>query len=195
MQYVNMNKKLKNGGRKTTDGSMESLKAALLVKMSELYDDNDFLSIVKDLTERFKNDWDDQNGSILFELLTDMFYSSSQLYKDISKINFDLENMIYESKDGLGFETLPNGLAVLKILAGGDWELPVFFVIYFDGKKLRAYVPAYGNCYNADTKEAFGNNDQADEEFLRKQGVTNIDEVEANIGACLKDVMSRIEII
>lgn len=85
------------------------------------------------------------------------------LAKDI-KVSFDNENweMTQDSfgPEGLmGYHTLPNGLTFLGVAAGGDWEHPVFFCVYWDGKKLRAYVPTEGNPWNTTTKEAYGNNE------------------------------------
>ena len=57
----------------------------------------------------------------------------------------------------LGYCTLPNGFSFLGICGGGDWEVPVHFIIYWDGLELRAYVPKNGNFYNTDTKKAYGN--------------------------------------
>lgn len=62
----------------------------------------------------------------------------------------------------LGYHTLPNGLTFLGCYAGGDWETPVSFIIYWDGKKLRGYVPLEGNPWNTTTKEAYGNDEDAD---------------------------------
>jgi hypothetical protein len=53
--------------------------------------------------------------------------------KDLDKVIFDTENI---SDDGEP-----------KDLLGGDWESPVFFCIYWDGRKLRAYVPEKGNLW------------------------------------------------
>lgn len=86
-----------------------------------------------------------------------------QIIKDIN-IKFSNENCGYE-KDGLRFEeeiigynTLRNGLTYLGCWSAGDWESPVFYIIYFNGKKLRAYVPKNGNTWNTLTREAYGNN-------------------------------------
>jgi len=67
----------------------------------------------------------------------------------------------------MGIRTLPNGMIYAGIMAGGDWECPVFWIIYWDGKRLRGYVPTDGNPYNTDTMEAYGNNPEADGRDLR----------------------------
>ncbi len=56
----------------------------------------------------------------------------------------------------LGYQSLPNGLSFIGGFGGGDWEHPVFFIIYFDGNKLRAYIPKHGNTFNPVINVAFG---------------------------------------
>lgn len=94
---------------------------------------------------------------------------------DISnKVSFDVENENIEPysdvwKDLLGYRKWGD-LVFLGGMSGGDWEQPVFWIIYYDGKDLRGYVPKDGNIWNHVTKEAFGNDDDADEAFARKVG-------------------------
>lgn len=94
---------------------------------------------------------------------------------DLKKVEFDFEN--YEVRDGdplhydpkydsggfceypCGFEVLKNGMPCLFVNAGGDWEYPICFVLYWDGRKIRAYIPEEGNVYNKEKKSAYGNND------------------------------------
>ena len=40
---------------------------------------------------------------------------------------------------------------------GGDWEIPVLFFIYWDGKKFRGYIPTKGNTFNRKEKRSLGN--------------------------------------
>jgi len=95
------------------------------------------------------------------------------LGKDI-KVEFDLENFSDSPKDFgpkalMGFHTEANGLTYCGMCAGGDWEHPVFFCIYWDGKKLRGYVPTEGNPWNTTTKAAYGNDEKADAKNARKR--------------------------
>lgn len=71
--------------------------------------------------------------------------------KDLSKVSFDTENFTCN-----GFQTLDNGFTFLGCSAGGDWEHPLFFIIYFDGKKLRGYIPKEGNTWNTKYNTAYG---------------------------------------
>ena len=89
-----------------------------------------------------------------------------------SKVNYDLLNMVEFDEENIdceeeaafgygksiaGFHTLSNGIPFLGVACGGDWEFPVFFIIYWDGTELRGYVPKDGNAYNKLTNKAFGN--------------------------------------
>jgi hypothetical protein len=82
-----------------------------------------------------------------------------QIKKDLAKVEFDFEN--WDCDNGCkyinGFHVAPNGLPYWGDCAGGDWEIPIFYIIYWDGKKLRAYIPTEGNPWNTDTKSAYGN--------------------------------------
>lgn len=78
--------------------------------------------------------------------------------KDV-KVRFDLENT-EAMQDGLcGYHTTPAGLSYLAMTSGGDWEVSVLWIVYWDGKKIRGYVPTEGNPWNRRTKEAYGNDD------------------------------------
>ena len=99
---------------------------------------------------------------------------NAQIKKDL-KIEFDFENFECETSKGYngaegitGLRTLSNGLAYVGCSAGGDWEIPVFFIVYWDGQKLRAYIPTKGNPFNRTEKQAYGNNAQADYEDMKK---------------------------
>ena len=56
--------------------------------------------------------------------------------------------------------------------AHGDWEIPVYFMVYYDGKKIRVYVPTVGNTWRQDLKQALGNvykaqrNIKSDDEYV-----------------------------
>ncbi len=89
--------------------------------------------------------------------------------KDLDKVTFDTENVTdidgdykFGPEKLIGYHTLPNGMTFLGVAAGGDWEIPVFFIIYWDGKQLRGYIPEKGNLWNTTTKGAYGNDDEAD---------------------------------
>lgn len=106
-----------------------------------------------------------------------------KLVKDLGKVSFDFENCEYDHlEEELGRATGFLGyrkfwtrspltcFSYIGFSAGGDWEYPVKFLIYMDqdGKTFRGYVPQEGNVWNYDTKQAIGNDEDADSEFLKK---------------------------
>lgn len=124
-----------------------------------------------------------------------------QVKKDISKIQFDFENSFIEPEDWMGHINLVGfhelHIPFLGCMAGGDWEEPVFFIIYHDGKKFRGYVPVCGNVFNRDTNEAIGNDEDADYEFLAKEEVEYIPEeteLDYHWPSIKKDILFRIEV-
>ena len=102
--------------------------------------------------------------------------SIDDICEGFSGVDFDLENAEYKSQEGVGnWGTLLGPrmfgkVAGIGCFAGGDWEWPIFFVIYLDrdGKTFRSYVPKNGNTYNYELESAFGNNEEKDVEFLAK---------------------------
>jgi len=96
---------------------------------------------------------------------TELAELNAQIVKDLSKVEFDCENLCglgedWAGEEQYGFHTLDNGLTFLGLAAGGDWEWPVYFIIYWDGFKLRGYIPTKGNCYDVKNKIAWGNEDE-----------------------------------
>jgi len=115
---------------------------------------------VRDIEQRL-----DKAGCLLEVLYT------LKVLDDLEKVGLDLKNFTYFQT---GFDILSNGVAVLWVCAGGDWEFPVAFCLYIDDSgEFRAYVPKEGNCYNFKTKKAFGNDDTCEdvEEELERSGV------------------------
>ncbi len=60
-----------------------------------------------------------------------------------------------EPAEYLGIHTI-NNLTFCGVKTGGDWEHPVFVILYWDGSDIRAYIPKRGNAVNMDTMTAFG---------------------------------------
>lgn len=166
--------------------------------------------------------WDEYNGKANY----DRYGWSSltpQVEKDLAKCRFDCENLdddkeyVYDMKKGgytdkltndpmnkvMGYNTLPNGLTFRGFSAGGDWEYPVFWIVYWDGSKLRGYVPEQGNPWNTDTKEAYGNDEKGDLENAKKRYpdlFTDdadldcvVEYVKANADLILKDIQDRLQ--
>lgn len=125
---------------------------------------------IEDLMVKMKtfNEGEDRHSrsNTFYELL-------EHLGTDI-KVSFDLENVSDSPKDFgpkalMGFHTEANGLTYCGMCAGGDWEHPVFFCVYWDGKKLRGYIPTEGNPWNTTTKKAYGNDDDKDAKNAHKR--------------------------
>ena len=83
-------------------------------------------------------------------------------------VDFDFENITMTNIDmgGLyGFQTLPNGMEILGLFIGGDWEIPVNVILYLKNGKLYNYIPVNGNIfdrvdYKAFDENVFENNDK-----------------------------------
>lgn len=99
------------------------------------------------------------------------------------KVKFGFEN--FEQKRNrsaadnslMGYHTEVNGLTYCGLSAGDDGEFPVFFVVYWDGNKLRAYIPTEGNIWNKKTNKAYSANGDApaiNEELLKADIITRI---------------------
>ena len=115
---------------------------------------------------------------------------SPQLTKDLSKIQFDEENrctgmhcFTSNTPDIMEAHTTSTGVTYYGCMAGGDWENPIYFIIYWDGKQLRGYIPTRGQCYDVKSKAAYGSGEEEEPE-----------ECEHDPVELLADIESRIEI-
>lgn len=72
----------------------------------------------------------------------------------------------------LGIHTI-DGFTFCGAETGGDWECPIFIILYWDGEDIHTYIPKSGNTVNMDAMTAFGSEGEtlqifdwgADEEF------------------------------
>jgi hypothetical protein len=173
------------------------------------------------------NHGDKEVAVLHFDWVGELGEITPQIKKDLSKVEFDFENTEYgkehnhirfnpitgkseyedepmqiPSNKFLGLQTLDNGLTFLGVVAGGDWETPLGFIIYWDGKKLRAYIPKDGNPWNTDTKMAYGNNCEGqyengddstcDEKNAVKRGWVDWDMAHIDYDKILEDIKKRI---
>lgn len=113
------------------------------------------------------------------------------LLNDISKVKFDWENC-----DKYGdIRTNSNGVSYVTVRVGGDWEIPVIFAVYYDGKKFRGYIPTHGNSFDRKRKVALGNNDELDNEYVKKETngkCSSYQDVTYNMQECIKDINSHL---
>ena len=199
--------KVRKGGRKTTEPSMNILQEKLFKLMKKWERIDGFEKDSFDKNELLKGISSSNPNSNNFDILVSVLHSENQLIKDLSKIEFGIENMIYlpdgfaknnnQLKDFVGFHTTKTGLSYFGIYAGNDYETPIAFILYYDGKKIRGYIPYYGNSYNPLNKAAFGNDEELDEKFIEAIGCKIEDkyDFEPNLEMILYDIENRIEII
>jgi len=132
----------------------------------------------------------DNHGAFDFKRLTKV------VEKDISKVEFDCENVEWEIGEGyggmVGFRTLSNGKAILGIDAGGDWEQPLHYIIYWDGTQLRGYVPTDGNPYNTSTNTAYGNDEVTDDQNAQQRFGKNAEYTDINPAKVELDILANI---
>jgi hypothetical protein len=172
--------------------------------------------LAKKIKEAWENnrdfeEWDDPDQMIdkpdnIKDCLTNEYgigysYLTQSIEKDLSKVDFDCENATINPTEFnvgrvnkvVGFNELSNGLSYLGVLAGGDWEFPVFFALYFDGNKLRGYIPNKGNVWNNQTKAALGNYEKEDQQWLTKNGFKSKDDVKLDQNKIEENLLSRIQ--
>lgn len=195
---VNMNVELRKGGRNAVKMSIEEFKNEMTHVYKEYMMERDIdvssRSCRKITASSFVYKccyWNnsDAKNSIVSSMKNDIWNN---------KYEFDSENL-----DAVGdIKMSSKGVPYIEARVGGDWESPVCFFVYYDGHKMRGYVPLKGNAINRDTKCAFGNDEEADEKFINKElGVKSKEEsgysryeVNYDKNACLEDFMSRIEV-
>lgn len=130
-----------------------------------------------------------------------------KLDKDLGKVQHDWENWEKGGSEWpeLGYKLLKNKLPVLWMMAGGDWECPVYFIIYWDGKSIRGYIPEDGNTYDHEYKAAYGSQEDTDK-YNDKYGhlpwgdpnipeLSNGEDEEPDFAAMEDDIINRITII
>lgn len=168
-RYINDDATVKQNGRKAMAISIEQLANLMLKRAKQIAD------ICKGYDIPAKGDM--LHSVRLQREVLDVLYHNDEHIRNDNKYSVDGENLLLSNRrnpsdsDLMGFRRLPNNIPVFGFKAGGDWETPVFMIIYFDGKNLRSYTPARGNCVNCDCKCAFGSESEAeyDEAKLRSK--------------------------
>ena len=125
----------------------------------------------------------------------------NKFYDDMSKINIDSENM-----ESIGdIRITKSGIPYVLCFKCGDWECSVLFMVYFDGKNVRGYIPTKGNCINTKTKKALEADSayiESDFEFVKKQYKDKSDEelkdiirdLHYNKDACIEDFEKHVKV-
>lgn len=104
------------------------------------------------------------------------------------KVDSALDNLTVKE-----FKVGKNGVAYMWFAAGGDSEIPVSAMMYWDGKAFRTYIPTFGNTYNAKYKAAYNEDDIAafcDEFEAKGEGFPRV--LEADEAACDEDFCCRV---
>ena len=132
---INTKRAFKNGGRQAPAIS-----------------EKEYLDKLTDFVEQYKEDYDDTSGAIwgpALKIIRRMYMdkkSENWIKKDFKGIHFNWENY-----DIVGDVRTTKGIPYQLFNAHGDWEIPVYFMVYYDGKKIRVYdlKQALGNVYKA----------------------------------------------
>ena len=138
---INTKRAFKNGGRQAPAIS-----------------EKEYLDKLTDFVEQYKEDYDDTSGSVwgpALKIIRRMCMdkkSENWIKKDFKGIRFNWENY-----DIVGDVRTTKGIPYQLFNAHGDWEIPVYFMVYYDGKRIRVYVPTVGNTWRQDLKQALGN--------------------------------------
>jgi hypothetical protein len=119
------------------------------------------------------------------------FPYTARVRDDLARVQFDNENteIEFEAPGFEGFSAIGD-LTFLGVLAGGDWEAPVVFILYMHAGELRGYVPDGGNQYDRRKLRAWGNGDsEHDEEMMEKA-----DDTPWDVAALRADIAARFGI-
>lgn len=133
------------------------------------------------------DDFDDIDEIIVAGMMSHQFI---KVHDDVQKIRFDYENVYVEK-----YLELSSGVPIALVLAGGDWESPVLFALYYDGNTFRGYVPTEGNVFNRTLKQAYGNaTDEEDKaDCLKHFGVKSSYRLRPDYDKAIADIESRIK--
>lgn len=84
------------------------------------------------------------------------FHREERIMAEVDHENYEFEwRRIPESVKYLDLHII-DGIAFCGILTGGDWEYPLFEILYWDGERIRPYIPTRGNAMNPHVPCAFG---------------------------------------
>ena len=175
--YVNMDVELPSEGRTAPKISREEFTKHVIDVANELnYDRKIKWYTIAELVRH--EVWKKENKTSL-----------STLLDDLKKIKWDAENL-----DHIGELRDCKGVPYVLVSAGGDWEVPILFMIYWDGHKFRGYIPTKGNTFDRKRKEALGNNEELDNAYVREYGIGNYNDVSYNKDACIEDFKARLKV-
>ena len=78
-------------------------------------------------------------------------------YVDVDHENWETEVWwdCPEAAQYLDIQTI-DGITFCGVITGGDWEWPLYEILYWDGTRIRPYIPTRGNLVNPYVPCAFG---------------------------------------
>ena len=133
--------------------------------------------IAKDVS---KISFDFENSSFMKEEGHNENCDDSEDFEEYDNFSKKEEKSEYEIFENYDIHTLENGLTYCLCGAGGDWEEPVYFIVYIDNKnKIRGYIPTEGNTFNVKYKCAYGSEENC-ENYEEDEENENYEEDEEN---------------
>ena len=80
-----------------------------------------------------------------------------RVYADVDHENWETETWwdCPEAAQYLDLQTI-DGITFCGVITGGDWEWPLYEILYWDGTRIRPYIPIRGNLVNPYVPCAFG---------------------------------------
>lgn len=143
-------------------------------------------------------------GDIIDLLLSlEECYGCTHVEKDLMT-NFQYENILEKDDidqthvlyDIMGMQTTNKGITFIGLLAGTDYGLPFYMIVYTDDKnKLRGYIPKKGNAINPLTKQPFGDGDHDDDTIAKKIGFASYQDMVVNETRAEKHLYNKQTII
>lgn len=170
---------------------LESIKRDTRIDLTKISDEK-LIEIVRNEIKIAKNRYDREleeyeelsNIKDIKEIVYHLIYGIIPEFE----IEFDLENIELDTdEDNLGVQSIGD-FNYIGIIAGGDWESPVFFILYIDENgKIAGYVPEDGNVYNKKLKSAFGNNHEREDYVFGADGKMSKKRIEYNDEDAIKE--------
>ena len=89
-------------------------------------------------------------------------------YADVDHENWETKTWwdCPEAAQYLDVQTI-DGITFCGVITGGDWEWPLYEILYWDGERIRPYVPIRGNLINPYSLCAFGSEGDRFGDYLK----------------------------
>lgn len=141
----------------------------------------------------------DEEGDFVYKDTDDYFVFDycKKVKKDLEKIIFDFENVYYPhdsttNEKFLGIQQIGD-FTFYGCWAGGDWEFPVYFILYWDGKNVRGYIPEKGNTFDTKWRTAYGSQDNRENWTGTQEDTQPKKSPIPNFDLMISDILQRIK--